>query len=113
MNQEGEEVAANAADNELDPLSGVRSKDKCSNNKGSQLSTCQGRLGQRLASCKLHAPGKLGESTTSCQDCGGDGDEDKSQKISASYCMDLNLETPFECQLGRLGVVNSEEEKRN
>ena len=113
MNQEGEEVAANAADNELDPLSGVRSKDKCSNNKGSQLSTCQGRLGQRLASCKLHAPGKLGESTTSCQDCGGDGDEDKSQKISASYCMDLNLETPFECQIGRLGVVNSEEEKRN
>ena len=35
MNQEGEEVAANAADNELDPLSGVRSMDKCSNNKGS------------------------------------------------------------------------------
>lgn len=27
MNQEGEEVAANAADNELDPLSGVRSMD--------------------------------------------------------------------------------------
>ena len=80
MNQEGEEVAANAADNELDPLSGVRSMDKCSNNKGSQLPTCQGRLGQRLTSCKLHAPGKLGESTSSSQASGVDGDEGKSQK---------------------------------
>ena len=73
MNQEGEEVAANAADNELDPLSGVRSMDKCSNNKRSQP-TCQGQLAQRLTSCKLHAPGKLGDSTSSSQASGEDGE---------------------------------------
>ena len=111
-------MAANAADNELDPLSGVRSMDKCSNNKRSQLSTCQGRLALRLTSCKLHAPGKIGESTTSSQASGGYGESTlvmttSLKKISASYCMELKLETPFECQLGRLGVVNSEEEKRN
>ena len=37
----------------------------------------------------------------------------KTSLKKVSCCVDLNLETPNECQKVRLGVVNSEEEKRN
>ena len=54
MNQEGEEVAANAADNELDPLSGVRSMDKCSNNRDPNQRAKAGSLrDSQVASCML------------------------------------------------------------